>query len=136
MRLVVCGLPITHHGHDVRERNSGAIVLVSVEENTETFESIGRAEDRTLRGAFLGEPERKAISVQVAGAVDLKFELNLADIRELFVHVHLCRECLITCQLVAVRGTREAIHPCCDGRSAVRRIYLNTKAQSALGLPK
>lgn len=30
----------------------------------------------------------------------------------------------LTCQLVAVRGTREKSHPCCEGRSAVRRIYL------------
>lgn len=80
MRLVVGSLPITHHGHDVRERDTGAIVLIGIEENTETLESIRRTEDRTLRGTLLGEPERKSITMQIAGAVDLELELNLVGI--------------------------------------------------------
>jgi hypothetical protein len=84
MRLVVAGLPITHHGHDVRERNTGAVVLIGVKEDTETLESICRTENRALRGALLGEPERKSITMQVAGAVDLELELNLAGIHVSF----------------------------------------------------
>lgn len=80
MRLVIGSVPITHHGHDVRERHTGAVVLVSVEENTETLESVCRTENRALRGALLGEPERKSITMQVAGAMDLELEFNLAGI--------------------------------------------------------
>jgi hypothetical protein len=80
VRLVVGGLPITHHGHDVRERNTGAVVLIGVKEDTETLKFICRTENRALRGALLGEPERKSITMQVAGAVNLELELNLAGI--------------------------------------------------------
>ena len=77
MRLVICGLPITHHSHDVGERHAGAVVLISVEEDTETLESVRRTEDGALRRALLGEPERKAITMQVPGAMDLELELDL-----------------------------------------------------------
>lgn len=79
MRLVIGGLPIAHHRHDVRERHTGAVVLIGVEEDTETLESVCRTEDRALCGTLLGEPEGKSITMQVAGAVDLKLELNLAE---------------------------------------------------------
>lgn len=72
--------------------------------------------------------------MQVAGAVDFEFELNLAgDIREILAHVLIRGDRVFTCQLVAVRGTREEIHPCCDGRSDVRRTYLNTKTNVSTG---
>lgn len=117
-------MPVAHHGHDVRERHAGAIVLIGVEENTEAFKSVGRTKDRALGRAFLGEPQRKAIAMQVPGTVDFELELDLEEC------VSLCSAKLFfpgskfTCQLVAVSGTREEIHPCCEGRSAVRRIYL------------
>lgn len=80
MCLVVGGLPITHHGHDVREGDTGAVVLIGVKEDAETLEFICRTEDGALRGTLLGEPERKPIAMQVAGTVDLELELNLAGI--------------------------------------------------------
>lgn len=40
MRLVVGGMPITHHGHDVRERHTRAVVLIGVKEDTETLEFV------------------------------------------------------------------------------------------------
>jgi hypothetical protein len=123
VRLVVSGLAITHHGHDVGERYAGPIVLISVEKDTETLEFVRRTEDRALRRALLGEPQRKAITMQVPGAMDLEFELDL-DICVSLGSFNIQKNLVFTCQLVAVRGTREAIHPCCDGRSAVRRIYL------------
>jgi hypothetical protein len=79
MRLVVRGFPITHHGHDVGERHAGAVVLIGVEEDTETLEFVCRTEDRALCGALLGEPKRKPITVQIAIAVDLELELDLAS---------------------------------------------------------
>lgn len=39
---------------------------------------------------------------------------------------------MLTCQLVAVKGTREKIHPCCEGRSAVRRMYLRRAMVNAV----
>lgn len=63
MRLVVGGFPITHHGHNVRERYTGAVVFVGIEENTEALKLVGRTEDRALCGALLGEPKGEAISV-------------------------------------------------------------------------
>ena len=79
MRLIIGGLPIAHHRHDVRERHSGAVILIGVKEDTETLEFVRRTEDRALRGTLLGKPERKSITMQVAGAVDLELELNLAE---------------------------------------------------------
>lgn len=80
VRLVVGGLAVTHHGHDVGERDTGAVVLVGIEEDTETLETVCRTEDRALRGALLGEPKREAITVQVAIAVDLEFQFDLEKV--------------------------------------------------------
>ena len=40
MRLVVASLSVAHHSHHVRERGAGTVVLVGVEEDTETLEVI------------------------------------------------------------------------------------------------
>lgn len=39
--LVVGGRAVAHHGHDVGEGHAGAVVLVCVDEDTETFEAVG-----------------------------------------------------------------------------------------------
>lgn len=74
--------------------------------------------------------------MQVAGAVDLELEFDLTRKCEILAHILIREGRVFTCQLVAVRGTREAIHPCCDGRSAVRRTYLNTKTKISAGAHK
>lgn len=62
--------------------------------------------------------------MQVTAAMDLELELNLQNCE---LHISNSKTSLnLTCQLVAVKGTREKIHPCCDGRSFVRRMYLVT----------
>jgi hypothetical protein len=55
-------------------------------------------------------------------AVDFEFYFNLS----LTLEPHMIRAyfSVLTSQFVAVRGTRENIHPSCDGRSEVSRIYL------------
>lgn len=63
MCLVVAGLSVAHHGHDVRERGSGAVVLVRVEEDTQSLEVVSRSEDGTLRRALLGQPHSEPITV-------------------------------------------------------------------------
>lgn len=78
MLLVVGRLSIAHHGHDVRERSTGTVVLVGVEENAQTFKSICRSEHGTGCGTVLGEPERKSVTVEVARSVDFELEFNLS----------------------------------------------------------
>ena len=88
MRLIVGGLSITHHGHDVWERHARTVVLVGIKEYAETLKPVRRAKDRALRGTLLGEPERKPIAVQVAIAVDFEFKLDLEKKRELELLLH------------------------------------------------
>lgn len=77
MSLVVGSLAVAHHGHDVGKRSAGTVVLVRIEEDTQTLEVVRRTEDRTLSGALLGEPHGETIAVQVAGPFDLEFNLDL-----------------------------------------------------------
>lgn len=77
MRLVIARLAITHHSHDKRKRGTGTVVLVRVEEDTETLEVIRRTKYRALHCALLGEPQGESIAVQVTVSVDFEFEFNL-----------------------------------------------------------
>lgn len=77
MRLIVRGLAVAHHGHDIWERSPRTVVLVRVEEDSQALEFVRRTKDRARGCALLGEPQGKAISVQVAGAMDLEFNLDL-----------------------------------------------------------
>lgn len=91
MCLIVRRLAITHHGHDIGKRGTGAVVFVSVEEDTKTLEVIRRAKNRALCSALLGEPQGESITVQVAIPMEFKFEFNLAPIRTIVTR-HLKRE--------------------------------------------
>ena len=75
--LVVLGLAVTVHGHDVREHCAGAVVLVGVDEDTEALEVVGVAKDRSWLRALLGEPHGKAVAVEVALTMDLELESDL-----------------------------------------------------------
>lgn len=77
MRLVVGGLAIAHHGHNVGEGNTGTVVLVGIEEDTKTLELVCGSKDRAVCGALLGEPESETITVQRTTAVDLEFQFDL-----------------------------------------------------------
>lgn len=54
--------------------------------------------------------------------MDFKFDLDLERPSDICPEAQYCP--IHTSQFVAVRGTRENIHPSCDGRSEVKRIYL------------
>lgn len=73
MSLIVRSRSVAHHGHDVRERHARPVVLVGIEENTQALEAVCGPEDGALSGTLLGNPEGKAIAVQIILAVDLKF---------------------------------------------------------------
>lgn len=80
VRLVVRGLSVAHHRHNVGKRDTWAVVLVRVDKDSQTLKSVCRSEDRALCGALLGEPERKAIAVQIALAVNFEFQLDLSGV--------------------------------------------------------
>ena len=80
MVLVVGGLAIPVHGHDIRKHGSGSIVLIRIEEDAETLEFVLRAEDGALVGALLGEPHGEAVAVEGVLAMDLEFEFDLGGI--------------------------------------------------------
>ena len=75
--LIVRGLAVAVHGHDVREYGAWSVVLIRVEKETESLELVGVAEDVAWLCALLGEPHGEAIAVEVALAGDLELEFNL-----------------------------------------------------------
>lgn len=68
---------ISHHGHYVGKYDTRSLVLVCIDKDTEAFELVGGAEDRTRGSALFGKPDGHAIAVEVALAVDLEFHFNL-----------------------------------------------------------
>ena len=114
--FIVSSVSIADHGHYVGEDGAGAVVLVSVKEDTETLEFVDRAEDVALGGALFGYPHGEAVAMKVTLAVDLEFDFDLEKggcdqfglkRRQVgFAH---------TSQFVAVSGTREKSHPEEDG---------------------
>lgn len=74
--LVVRGPAVAHHGHDVGEDDAGPVVLVRVEEDAETLESVLVAENRSFPPALLREPHGKSIAVERVLSVDLELDLD------------------------------------------------------------
>ena len=77
MVFVVGHGSVSHHGHYVGEYDTGSLVLVCIDEDTEAFELVGGAEDRARGSALFGKPDGHAIAMEVALAVDLEFHFNL-----------------------------------------------------------
>jgi hypothetical protein len=75
--LIICGLSIAIHSHNVREYSPRSVVLIRVEEETESLEFIRMTEDVARLRALLGEPHCEAIAIEVTLAMDLELELNL-----------------------------------------------------------
>lgn len=83
VRLVVARLAIAHHGHYVGEGRAGAVILVRVEEDTQTFKVIRGPKDGALRRALLGEPHGKPVTVQISLAMDIELDLDLQPVSTL-----------------------------------------------------
>ncbi len=75
--FVVCDGGISQHGHYVGKYDTGSLVLVCIDKDTEAFELVGGAEDGARGAALFGKPDGHAIAVEVALAVDLEFHFNL-----------------------------------------------------------
>lgn len=74
--MIVLGISISKHGHDVREDDTGSVILISVEEDAESFELVHGTEYRTGGGAVLGDPEGKTVAVQVTVAMYAEFKFD------------------------------------------------------------
>lgn len=75
--LVVNSLAVAEHSHNIREHSARSVVLVRVEEDTQTLEFILHAKDVALLSPVLGHPHGEAIAEEVAVPVDAELELNL-----------------------------------------------------------
>jgi hypothetical protein len=75
--LIVDSLSVAIHGHNVGEHSAWSVVLVRVEEDTETLELVRVAEYIAGLCALLGEPHGETITVEVALAMDLELKENL-----------------------------------------------------------
>jgi len=74
--LVVRGLAVADHGHDVGEHHAGPIVLISIEEDAEALEFVGATENGALLSALFGDPHGEAVAVESVFAMDLEFHLD------------------------------------------------------------
>jgi hypothetical protein len=75
--LIIRRLSVAAHSHDVGKHGAWSVVLVRVEEETESLELVRVAEDVARLCALLGEPHCEAIAVEVPLSVDLELEQNL-----------------------------------------------------------
>lgn len=74
--LVVARLTITEHSHDIGKDGAGSVVLVRVEEDTQTFKLVLGAKDGTLLSSGLGHPHGETITEQISLAVDVELDLD------------------------------------------------------------
>lgn len=74
--LVVCRVSVTNHGHDVGEDHARAVVLVGIEEETQTLKFVGVAKYRANIVAPFSHPHGEAVTVKLVLAVYLKLDLN------------------------------------------------------------
>jgi hypothetical protein len=75
--LVVGGLSVPKHGHDVGEHNTWSVVLVRVDKDAQALKVIRVAEDIALLAALAGHPHGEAIAIQLVFARDLELDFNL-----------------------------------------------------------
>lgn len=72
--LIIGGLSVAAHGHNVGEHGAGAVVLVRVEEDTEALKLVRVAKDVAWLSALLGEPHGEAITIEITLAMNLELE--------------------------------------------------------------
>lgn len=74
--MVIIRSAVAQHGRDVRENDTGAVVLVSIKKETKAFELVNGAEDGALESALFGYPHSHAVAEEVVGAMDLVFPFD------------------------------------------------------------
>lgn len=73
--LVVGLLAVAKHGHNVGEHDSGSVVLVRVDEDTKSLESVGASEYIALLSTLSRHPHSESISIELVFATKLKLHL-------------------------------------------------------------
>lgn len=74
--LVVRSLAVANHSHDVGEHDARPVVLVRVEEDSQTLKEVNAAKHRAGLGALLGEPHGETVTIELVLAVNLEFHLD------------------------------------------------------------
>ena len=75
--LIVLGLAVSHHGHDIWERGTRAIILVSIKEDSQSLKFVYMSEDLATLRALFGKPHGHTITIEVMGTLDGKFDFDL-----------------------------------------------------------
>lgn len=75
--LVVRLMAIAIHGHNVWEDDTGAVVLVGIDKDAQSFEAVSVSKDVALLAALSCDPHGEAVTVELVLARDLKFNFNL-----------------------------------------------------------
>lgn len=75
--LVVRLVAVAVHGHDVREDNARAVVLVSIDKDAQSLEAVGASKDIALLAALSCDPHGEAVAIELVFARDFKFNFNL-----------------------------------------------------------
>jgi hypothetical protein len=87
VRVVIARLPVTEHGRNIRENDAGAVVLVGIDEDSKTLEVVGAAEDGAGNCALLRDPERHAVTEEVAAAMEFEFPFDLEHPVSIFLRL-------------------------------------------------
>ena len=121
--FIIRCMSIAEHSHHERIDSTRTVILVCVKEDTETFEVVDRAKNRSLGSTLLCYPQGHAISMEGGFSVYFEFEFDLREYKLSFLLLR-ARECLNTSQFVAVRGILENIQPLLDAMSLASLTYL------------
>lgn len=122
--LVIRSVSVTIHSHDPGKHGAWTVVLVCVEEDTQALKLVYRTKNRSFSCALFREPHGESISVKTALAGDLELNNDLLS-SAIFLPLDILKQ--PTSQLVAVKGTRENIHPVREGLSDARRTYWSVR---------
>jgi len=74
--LIVRHRAVPEHSHHIRKHHPRPPVLVSVDDDAQAIEIVFGAEHFSRLGALFGQPDRHAVPVEVAGAVNFKFDFH------------------------------------------------------------
>ena len=75
--LIIRGVAVAIHGHNVGEHGAWSVVLIRVEEETESLELVRVTKNVAWLRSLLGEPHREAVAIEVPLTMNLELEQNL-----------------------------------------------------------
>ena len=75
--LVVLGVAVAKHGHDIGEDDAGAVVLVRVYKDAQSLKVVRVSKNVARLAALAGDPHGEAITVQLVLARNSEFDFYL-----------------------------------------------------------